>query len=163
MKCHIIWHFIRVFTICYFKQKRSSDKEIQFFFLNYNLTPLDYVQWTIPSLLYQTRRKNPSIYKGLRACLLIRLKAVLSLAAINKVKVAVLCPVQVFRSAWASKSLDYQPEETLSQLHIASVHKQRIITVYGLRIWPSSKGDMPLLIILSAIWEGSQDVANLAD
>ena len=36
---------------------------IQFFF-NYNLTPLD-IQWAIPSLLYQTRRKNPLAYKGL--------------------------------------------------------------------------------------------------
>ena len=24
-----------------------------------------YVQWAIPSLLYQTRRKNPLVYKGL--------------------------------------------------------------------------------------------------
>ena len=26
---------------------------------------LSYVQWTIPSLLYQTRRKKPLVYKGL--------------------------------------------------------------------------------------------------
>ena len=29
------------------------------FLKNYNLTPLDIVQWTIPSLLYQTKRKTP--------------------------------------------------------------------------------------------------------
>ena len=28
-------------------------------------TPRYVVQWTIPSLLYQTRRKNPLVYKGL--------------------------------------------------------------------------------------------------
>ena len=33
------------------------------FFLNYNLTPLG--MYNIPSLLYQTIRKNPLIYKGL--------------------------------------------------------------------------------------------------
>ena len=25
-----------------------------------------YVQWTIPTLLYQTRRNNPLVYKGLK-------------------------------------------------------------------------------------------------
>ena len=53
-------------------------KKYNIFSKNYDLTPQDYIQWTIPSLLYQTSRKNPFIYKGLGACLLIRLKAVLS-------------------------------------------------------------------------------------
>ena len=34
---------------------------------NYNMTPLDNVQWHIPSLLHQTRMKNPLVYKGLSA------------------------------------------------------------------------------------------------
>ena len=33
-------------------------------FLNYNDTPR-YIQWTIPFLLYQSRRKNTWVYKGL--------------------------------------------------------------------------------------------------
>ena len=33
-------------------------------FEKYNLATLD-VQWTIPSLLYQTRRMNPLVYKGI--------------------------------------------------------------------------------------------------
>ena len=43
--------------------KRSSEKRMQYF--NYNMAPLDNVQWTIPSLLYHTKRKNPFGYKGL--------------------------------------------------------------------------------------------------
>ena len=50
--------FVKVKQI--FRQKNTI------FFKNYNLTPHRYVQWTIPSLLYQTRRNNPLVYKGLR-------------------------------------------------------------------------------------------------
>ena len=35
---------------------------------------LRYVQWTIPSLLYQTRRKNPLVYKGLTVPIVICIK-----------------------------------------------------------------------------------------
>ena len=64
MKCSIMWHIIRFYIVC--KDKKSSDKRIQYIFLDYTLTPLDtYIQWTIPNLLYQTRRKNPLVYKGL--------------------------------------------------------------------------------------------------
>ena len=38
MKCHIMWHFIRVYNVCY--GKKDHRQKIQFFF-NYNLTPLD--------------------------------------------------------------------------------------------------------------------------
>ena len=31
-----------------------------------------YVQWTIPSLLYQTRRENPLVYKGLSSLLCVQ-------------------------------------------------------------------------------------------
>ena len=49
------------------KVKSSSVRKIQYFFENSNLTPLDnYLLWTIQSLLYQTRRKNPLVYKGLK-------------------------------------------------------------------------------------------------
>ena len=49
------------------KVKSSSVRKIQYFFENYNLTPLDnYLLWTIQSLLYQTRRKYPLVYKGLK-------------------------------------------------------------------------------------------------
>ena len=46
---------------CLNRLKRSSDNKIQSLFFKYNLTSLGYVQWAIPSLLYQTRRNN--IYK----------------------------------------------------------------------------------------------------
>ena len=36
-KCYII----RVYTVCKAKKKRTTDKRIQYFFENYNLTPLD--------------------------------------------------------------------------------------------------------------------------
>ena len=49
---------------CLLKQIRFSEK-IQYVLLNYNLTPPRYLQWTISSLLYQTRRKNSIVYKGL--------------------------------------------------------------------------------------------------
>ena len=39
MKCSIMLHIIRVYTVCK-DHKRSSDKIVQHFF-NYNLTPLD--------------------------------------------------------------------------------------------------------------------------
>ena len=55
--------FIRVYTFCkgkkIFRQKNTIDLKL------YPDNPR-YVQWTIPSLLYQTRRKNPLVYKGLR-------------------------------------------------------------------------------------------------
>ena len=37
------------------------------------MTP-QYVQWTIPSLLYQTRRKNPLVHKGLIFLFCLQLK-----------------------------------------------------------------------------------------
>ena len=46
-------------------QKQSSGKEIHFIRKLLTLTP-QYIQWTIPSLLYQTRRKNLLVHKGLR-------------------------------------------------------------------------------------------------
>ena len=63
MRCTIILHFIRVFSVCKGK-KRSSDKWIQYFLILPNFPR--YVQWTIPSLLFQSRRKNPLVFKGLK-------------------------------------------------------------------------------------------------
>ena len=39
MKCHIMWHFIRVHTICYGKKDLQTKNEI--FLKKINLTPLD--------------------------------------------------------------------------------------------------------------------------
>ena len=61
MKCSIMLHFIRVYAV---KVKRSSDKRIQCYLKIITWHPR-YVQWTIPSLVYQTKRKNPLVYKGL--------------------------------------------------------------------------------------------------
>ena len=48
MKCSIMLHYIRVYTVC--KGKKKTSDKIQYYFLfNYSLTALDmYVQWTIP-------------------------------------------------------------------------------------------------------------------
>ena len=55
-------YFIRVYTI----GKDKIDLQKTFFFVNYNLAYLDnHVQWIIPSSLYQIKRKNPLVYKGL--------------------------------------------------------------------------------------------------
>ena len=40
---------------------KSSDKIIQY----------RYIQWTIQSLLYQTIRNNPLVYKEFKLCILI--------------------------------------------------------------------------------------------
>ena len=66
IKCSIMLHFIRVYTVCKGK-KRSSDIQIHIIFLiiNYNGTPQGMKIGLSPSLLYQTRRKNPLVYKEL--------------------------------------------------------------------------------------------------
>ena len=48
------------------KVKQVSQTENTIFSENYNPYTLRCVYWTIPRLLYQTRRKNPLVYKGLR-------------------------------------------------------------------------------------------------
>ena len=57
MKCCIMQHFIRVYTVC---------SKIKIIFRERNtilfVTP-PYIQWTIPSLLYQARKKNPLVHK----------------------------------------------------------------------------------------------------
>ena len=59
----IMLHFISINTV---NVKMIFRQNNTVFFENYNLTPLDnYVQWTISCLFYQTRRKNPLVYKGL--------------------------------------------------------------------------------------------------
>ena len=52
MKCHIMWHFIRVYTGKIFRQNNTLVKLYP--------TSLDMYNghWTIPSSLYQARRKN---------------------------------------------------------------------------------------------------------
>ena len=51
----------------YTETKRSSEKEIYFLLGKYNLWSQgpQYIQWTIPSLLYQSRGKIPLVHKGL--------------------------------------------------------------------------------------------------
>ena len=39
MKCHIMWHFIRVYTVCKGKEDLQT-KKTKMFVLNYNLYPL---------------------------------------------------------------------------------------------------------------------------
>ena len=53
----IMLHFIRVYTVC--KGEKIFRQKNAIFFESYNLT-----HWAIPSLLCQTRRKNPLVYKG---------------------------------------------------------------------------------------------------
>ena len=70
MKCSIMLHFIRVNTVKV-KKDLQTDKIIQY--LKKNIIPdaPRYVQWTIPNLLYQTRRKNLLVYKGLISIILL--------------------------------------------------------------------------------------------
>ena len=49
---------------CLVRKKTDLLTKITFFLKLSPDTPR-YVQWTIPSLSYQTRRKNPLVYKGL--------------------------------------------------------------------------------------------------
>ena len=46
-------------------RKKILRQIIQYFFLKLQPNTPRYVQWTIPRLLYQTRRKNPLVHKGL--------------------------------------------------------------------------------------------------
>ena len=46
------------------RQEQSSEKEIQYFLEIITCDP-QYIQWTIPSYLYQTRRKNPIVHEGI--------------------------------------------------------------------------------------------------
>ena len=57
-------HFIRVYTVCKGKKDLQTKNTIFFLFLQPDIPR--YVQWTIPSLLYQTRRKNSLVYKQFR-------------------------------------------------------------------------------------------------
>ena len=58
MKCDIMLHFIRVYTV-------DQDKKKYNIFLNYNLTSLDMYNGLSQVFLHQTRRKNPLVYEGL--------------------------------------------------------------------------------------------------
>ena len=55
-------HFIRVYTVCKGEKDRQTKEYI---FLKIIAGHLRYVQWTIPSLLYHTRRNNPLEHKEL--------------------------------------------------------------------------------------------------
>ena len=68
MKCSTMLHFIRLDTVCKGK-KDLQTKEYNIFFLKLQPDTSRYVQWTIPHTLYQTRRKNPLVYKGLKDCM----------------------------------------------------------------------------------------------
>ena len=56
--------FHQVNTVC--KGKKDLQKKEYNIFLKIITWRPRYVQWTIPSLLYQTKRKNPLEYKGLK-------------------------------------------------------------------------------------------------
>ena len=65
MKCcmkQLMQHFIRVYTVC--KGKKDLQTK-EYIFKKTIVGHPRYVQWTIPSLLYHTRRNNPLVYKGL--------------------------------------------------------------------------------------------------
>ena len=61
MQHKLMLHFIRVYTVMV---RRSLDKRIQYFLkiitCHHLICTMDY-----PKLLYQIRRKNPFVYKGL--------------------------------------------------------------------------------------------------
>ena len=48
------------------KQKQSSEKEIQFYKFLEIIISDPWIQRIILSLVYQTRRKNPLVHKGLK-------------------------------------------------------------------------------------------------
>ena len=62
MKCSII---IRAYTVC--KSQKDHHTKEYIFLLNYNPTPLDLYNGLSQALLYQTRRKNPLVYQGLKS------------------------------------------------------------------------------------------------
>ena len=72
MKCSIMLHFIGVFTVC--KGKKDLQPKEHNLSLKIKTSgdppppppPPRYVQWNITSLLYQTRRKTPLVYKGVK-------------------------------------------------------------------------------------------------
>ena len=47
------------------KIKKILRKKMQYFFENYNMTPLEMYNGLSQAYGYQTRRKNPLVYKGL--------------------------------------------------------------------------------------------------
>ena len=56
-----------------FRQKKYN------YFCKFSPTSLDMYNGTIPSLLYQTRRKNPLVYKGLaHLCLKLNISKILN-------------------------------------------------------------------------------------
>ena len=59
MKCNIM-----VYTVC----KGKEDVQTKEYLIK-KLKPDTprFVKWTIPSLMYQTKRKNPLVYKGVSA------------------------------------------------------------------------------------------------
>ena len=68
MKCCIMQHFIRVSLHCLLRQKRSLEKEIQFYMEIYvTCDPLSrYIQWTI-QLLYSIKAdRKTHHYKGFK-------------------------------------------------------------------------------------------------
>ena len=50
---------------CFVKVKKIFRQKITILFKNYNINTPRFVQLTILSLLYQARRNNPLVYKGL--------------------------------------------------------------------------------------------------
>ena len=62
MKCCMMQHFIRVCTICL--DKNDLQRKKHFYLENITCDP-GYIQLTLPSLLYHTRRKNPLVHKGM--------------------------------------------------------------------------------------------------
>ena len=59
MKCHITWHFIRVYSVC---SAKTIVRQIMQYLKKYITNTPRYIQWTIPILFYQTRRKNLLVY-----------------------------------------------------------------------------------------------------
>ena len=48
-----------------FAKTKSLKKLLQYFFFRYQHVTPQYILWTIPSVLYKTRRKNLLVNKGL--------------------------------------------------------------------------------------------------
>ena len=51
---------------CLLRHKQFTEKEIKFHSEIITWDPCVYIQWTIPSVLHQTKKKNPLVHKGLK-------------------------------------------------------------------------------------------------
>ena len=74
------------------RQKRSLEKKITFLFENYNPRPFDIYNGLSQNQLYQTRGKNPFMYKGLNVYAQLPVELTISLCRLPNSALAIcLC------------------------------------------------------------------------